>query len=428
MGDFLAIFWKKAWATSQFGFLPGRSTLQNLLIFLSDLNNNLISRESTDVIYLDFKKAFDTVRHDILLEKLWKVGIRGCLWMWFKEYLSGRQQCVAINDSLSNIFEVTSGVPQGSILGPLLFLIFINDLPSQVQFSRILLFADDAKCYQLARNCFNLQADLDALYLWSLTNLSFNDKKVFHLRFNNSCDFSISTYFLKDQPIVSFSSQRDLGILLSDNLSWSNHYSLIVSKALKILGLLRRSFSTSTPVRVKKLLYVSLVRSQLMYCSILWRPRFIKDIMLLERVQRRATKWILDDYTTGYKERLLSLQMLPLMMTYEVNDVFFFLKSLSYPSAAFDIRNFISFSTNPYRHYNLLHVICTNNSSRHFYFSRLPRLWNSLPTKTKINLLNTSLDKSKLMLNTLFSNYFMNNFDSSLICSFHFCCPCYNCV
>uniref|UniRef100_A0A1X7SSM4 Reverse transcriptase domain-containing protein n=1 Tax=Amphimedon queenslandica TaxID=400682 RepID=A0A1X7SSM4_AMPQE len=219
----------------------------------------------------------------------------------------------------------------------------------------MLLFADDAKCFQLARNSFNLQADLDALYLWSLTNLSFNDKKVFHLRFNNNCDSSISTYFIKDQPIVSNSLQSDLGILLSDNLSWSNHYSFIVSKALKILGLLRRSFSTSTSVRVKKLLYLTLVRSQLMYGSILWRPRFIKDIMLLKRVQRRATKWILGDYSSDYKERLLSLQMLPLMMTYKVNDVFFFLKSLSYPSAAFDIRIFITFSTNPYRHYNLLH-------------------------------------------------------------------------
>ena len=422
VGDFLS----DSFSPSQFGFLPGRSTLQNLLIFLSDLNNNLNSREPTDVIYLDFRKAFDTVRHDILLQKLWDVGISGNLWLWFKEYLSSRQQCVSINGSLSNILEVTSGVPQGGILGPLLFLIFINDLPSQVKFSRILLFADDAKCYQLARNYFNLQADLDALYLWSLTNLSFNDKKVFHLRFNNNCDSSNSTYFLKDQPITSYSSQRDLGILLSDNLSWSNHYSIIVSKALKILGLLRRSFSTSTPVRVKRLLYLTLVRSQLLYCSILWRPRLIRDIMILERVQRRATKWILGDYTTNYKDRLISLQMLPLMITYEINDILFFLKSLSTPSTAFDIRQFITFSTNPYRNSNLLHVACSNNTSRHFYFSRLPRLWNSLPIKS--DLLKYSTDKAKIILNRFFINYFVNNFDPSVTCSFHFCCPCYNCV
>ena len=135
---------------------------------------------------------------------------------------------------------------------------------------------------------------------------------------------------------------------------------------------------------------------------------------------------ITEPYTTNYKDRLISLQMLPLMITYEINDILFFLKSLSTPSTAFDIRQFITFSTNPYRNSNLLHVACSNNTSRHFYFSRLPRLWNSLPIKS--DLLKNSTDKAKIILNRFFINYFVNNFDPSVTCSFHFCCPCYNCV
>ena len=227
-------------------------------------------------------------------------------------------------------------------------------------------------CYQLAKDYFSLQADLDSLFLWSLSNLEFNSGKVCHLCFHRNGDNaggiagSYGTYYLGDRPVDRCSSQRDLGVMLSDDLSWSNHYTLIVSKALNVLGLLRRSFGPSTPVRVKRLLYLSLVRSKLLYCSVVWRPRMIKDIRLLESVQRRATKWILGDYRLDYRSRLLSLKLLPLMMVYEINDVLFLLKSLSFPSPSFDIRNFVSFSPNPYRSSCLLHVLCKDNTCRHF--------------------------------------------------------------
>ena len=132
----------------QFGFRQHHSTTQQLLIFLSDILSalNNCSCSQCDIIYLDFKKAFDSVPHQELLLKLWKTGIVGSLWKWFREYLTNRYQHVSINNSKSSTLPVVSGVPQGSILGPFLFLIYINDLSSSVKHSKTFLFADDTKC------------------------------------------------------------------------------------------------------------------------------------------------------------------------------------------------------------------------------------------------------------------------------------------
>ena len=147
-------------SVSQFGFLRGRSSLQQLLVFF---NIVLSSASQIDVIYLDFRKAFDSVAHNELLFKLWKFGIIGNIWFWLRAYLSNRVQYVSIGQSTSPSLPVVSGVPQGSILSPVLFLIFVNDLPSIFSCSKVLLFADDAKCimpiYSL-QDCLNLQCDL----------------------------------------------------------------------------------------------------------------------------------------------------------------------------------------------------------------------------------------------------------------------------
>ena len=150
-------------STKQYGFLKNRSTLFQLLIFLNDVHSSLQCKSQTDVIYLDFRKAFDNVSYNELLTKHWCIGIRGKIWCWLQAYLSRRLQCVSINGKKSNLLPVISGIPQGSTLGPLLFLIFINDLPDCASSSAMLLYADDAKCYRpiaSPSDCQLLQDDL----------------------------------------------------------------------------------------------------------------------------------------------------------------------------------------------------------------------------------------------------------------------------
>ena len=284
-------------STSQFGFTKNSSTLQQLLIFLSDIYNSYELGLQTDVIYTDFKKAFDTVPHDELLFKLWSIGICGSLWKWFRAYLTSRFHCVSINNSLSSLSPVLSGVPQGSILGPILFLVYINDLPLEVTFSKLFLFADDGKCtlpLHVFSDSLKLQQDIDVLNKWCNTwNMHFNYEKFtllsFFSRFN-------STYTINDSPIVSKTSHKDLGVVITSDLKWNAHLEFILSKAYKVLHLLRRTFNTTNSITTKKFLYLCLIRSRFSYCSPIWRPFLLKNIKLLEDLQRRAYQI----YFTGF--------------------------------------------------------------------------------------------------------------------------------
>ena len=216
---------------TQFGFLKNHSSQQQLLLFLSNFMRP--SSSPIDVVYLDFKKAFDSVPHNELLVKLWSFGITGNLWNWFKGYLLNRTQCVRINNAISSSLPVISGVPQGSILGPLLFLIFINDLPVSVTNSHLFLFADDAKCLK----------QIDNGLPWSEKwNLHFNENKCVLLRYNSRGTYPtrLQTYYINNRCITSKQNHKDLGVLMRTDLSWSDHYDYILSIAYKTMGLLRR--------------------------------------------------------------------------------------------------------------------------------------------------------------------------------------------
>ena len=415
-------------SVNQFGFLKGRSTLQQLLIFFNYL---FCSREpQTDVVYLDFRKAFDSVAHNELLYKLWNVGITGNLWLWMKAYLTNRVQYVSVGQSDSNTLPVISGVPQGSILGPLLFLIFVNDLPAVLSSCKILLFADDAKCLMpisSLQECSFLQNDLTSLSVWCRTwNLLLNEDKCSVVHYTTSLPPVSFNYSLNGKVISYKSEVKDLGLIVSSNFKWRPHYQLITSKAYKMLGLLRRVFSSSVSISAKCSLYVSLVRSQLLYCSVVWHPHLLVDIKCLELVQRRATKFITNGADMDYRDRLAKLHLLPLMMEFEIADIIFLIKSLKYPSDHFNICNYVQFSVNHTRsatYLKLRHSICSTKAEHNFYFNRIPRLWNSLPPFD----INLPLSVIKSKLRKYFWDQFVSRFDPYNECTYHYLCPCYKC-
>ena len=250
--------------------------------------------------------------------------------------------------------------------------------------------------------------------------------KCVNLTFSLSHDPIVHPYFINDKEILSKDCHKDLGVFIAGDLSWSVHYDHTCSRAYKMLGLLRRVFCRANTIIAKKHLFNVLVKSQISYCSEIWRLHLLKDIQTLENIQRRATKFILSDFSSDYKSRLLSINMLPLMMQFELSDIMFFIKSLKEPSDSFDILKYVTFCSGRTRSATFLKLKLPSvrtNLERHFYFNRLPRLWNSLPPISTVN----SLYRIKSDLRKFLWSHFVTNFDPARPCSFHLVCPCSRC-
>ncbi|CAB4031739.1 Hypothetical predicted protein, partial [Paramuricea clavata] len=256
----------------QFGFLRGKSTTSQLLHVLQDIHQALESRNQVDAVYLDFAKAFDKVSHKLLLIKLHKFGIRGDLLSWFENYLSGRYQRVTVLGETSGTLPVLSGVPQGSILGPLLFLVYVNDLPHSISGeSTVAMFADDTKCNCPVKDlpdCESLQNDLNNLVNWcTIWKMDLNKSKCGVMSFTRSRQPVTTNYKLLDSSLRQLCHQKDLGIVVTKDLKWTKQVEEITSKASSMLGFIRRTASDTHNIHVRKVLYLSLVRSKLGYAS-----------------------------------------------------------------------------------------------------------------------------------------------------------------
>ena len=294
----------------QHGFRKKRSCITQLLSTMEDFTEYIEQNESFDVVYLDFRKAFDTVPHCRLLEKLKGYGIVGNILKWIQAFLSGRSQKVRINEATSSRADVLSGIPQGSILGPILFTIFINDLPESIQ-SNCRIFADDTKLYNISTNHTAIQQDLFSLQKWSDTwNLHFNIAKCNVMHYGKRNPNHAYCMKVNDQEIEInvCEEEKDLGIIFDPHLSFDVHINKIINKANQMIGLIKRTFTyLNRDILVK--LYKSLVRPHLEYGNIIWYPLLKKHSIAVERVQRRATKLLRECKNLSYMQRLKYLNL-----------------------------------------------------------------------------------------------------------------------
>ena len=297
---------------TQHGFRQRRSCLTNLLEFFGQVYQEYDECKAVDLIYLDFQKAFDKVPHERLMLKVASLGIRGNLQHWIRSWLSGRRQRVCIGQACSEWVPVTSGVPQGSVLGPVLFLIYVNDIDTGIT-SRISKFADDTKlCKRVDKPelRLQLQEDINKLAEWSdRWMMPFNTSKctVMHL----GCHNRNHQYAMDGNQITSVSLQRYLGILISSDLRWDHQVNESCKKASKVLGMIARNFTYKTRNIILSL-YKTLIRPHLEYGVQFWGTTLRKHAEQMERIQRRVTKLIPELRNTPYEERLRRLSLIPL--------------------------------------------------------------------------------------------------------------------
>ena len=295
----------------QFGFIGGRSTTLQLLHVLDLWCEILDQGGQLDIIYCDFMKAFDKVPHKRLIYKVSKYGIKGEVLGWIESFLANRTQCVVIGNEKSENSPVTSGIPQGSVLGPLLFVIYINDLPKHVsQNTLIFLFADDTKAFRQIKTPTDndiLQRDIDKLTQWSNTwLLKFHPDKCVSMSLGKSKnDYR---YNMEGHPLKSSTCEKDLGVHIDDKLKFEHHIYEKIKKANRVLAVIRKTF-TQLDVSIYRQVFKALVRPHLEYAQAVWSPHSKKLIKDIEDVQRRSSKMVPGLSNMEYPDRLRTLKM-----------------------------------------------------------------------------------------------------------------------
>ena len=330
-------------SNNQHGFRKGFSCLSELLCHyeevLSHVNNDYAD---TDVLYLDFAKAFDKVDHSLLLQKLLRYGIKGKLHKWISSFLKDRFQSVIVDGMKSYPALVLSGVPQGTVLGPILFIIFMNDIELSVKNSNIKCFADDSrlsKSIQTADDRTSLQEDLNNVLIWAKhNNMSLNENKFELLQYHaSSRNFNVlielpfvvyeNCYLANSTLIEPVDVVTDLGVSMGRDFSFRTHICDIVKKARNKFSWILSSFKTRS-VQSILTLFKSLVRPILEYCCVVWCPSTVSDISLLEGVQRTVTSKIVSVNHLNYWDRLKELKLMSLQRRNERYTIIYMYKIL----------------------------------------------------------------------------------------------------
>ena len=271
--------------------MPGRSIVSNLMELSIRVTNALKEGKQIDAIYLDLSKAFDSVDHRLLLSKLIKFGIKGSFLNFFHSYLTNRYQIVLVNGNTSKPYKVTSGVIQGSRLGPLLFSIFINEFPTVVKFSHLELFADD--CRLSMKICgpddvIKLQGDIDNITLWIKNNkLNINGAKSRKITFARTNDIISSNYIINGSVVLETEKVRDLGVLLDSKWSFNDQINAVLSKSLRTLGFIKRVSTYFSSIKTIIYLFKILVLPTISFAAVIWSPYTSEKFEMLNGIVKK---------------------------------------------------------------------------------------------------------------------------------------------
>ena len=386
----------------QHGFRKNRSCESQLILTVNDLAKSVDDSSQVDAILLDFSKAFDKVSHSRLLRKLEHYGIRNSTLSWITDFLHSRTQDVVLDGQSSSESAVTSGVPQGTVIGPLLFLVYINDLPSRVR-STVRMFADDCLLYREIRSMNDTQAlqdDLDSLQTWEQDWLmEFNPSKCEAITFTKKTKPVTAEYKLHDIILAAVSSAKYLGVNISSKLSWNVHVDITAKKATQSLNFIRRNFSCC-PTHIREQCYKTLVRPQLEYASSVWDNTVQRNITKVESVQRSAARFTCHDYrrSSSVTAMLQKLQWDSLQQR----------RARSRVLMLYRIRNgLVAIPASTYLQPTVVHtrgfetryrqIQCNTSMYSQTFFPSAIRLWNTLP----VDVCQLLPDSFKAQLNTI---------------------------
>lgn len=297
----------------QHGFRKGYSTCTQLVQTVHDFAISINNGNQTDAIFMDFSKAFDKVSHQKLLFKLDKIFRNNQLLKWILAYLSDREQFVNFKNSSSCRLTVSSGVPQGSVLGPILFLVYINDIVDNIPV-KMKLFADDCVIYSEISSMsdqFLLNDALQKVITWcDQWQMAVNFDKTVVMRITQKKNPFIFNYSVNAITLREVTQYKYLGLWITNNLNWNKHIDFVIAAANRKLFFLRRALKLSTP-NVRLLAYKSVVRPALEYCVVIWDPYTKTNISRLENVQKKAARYIFNKFRRTSVTELLRRADLP---------------------------------------------------------------------------------------------------------------------
>ena len=287
------------WAQS--GFRPHHCTQDVLLKVTDDWRASIDRNEVVGAVFLDLRKAFDSINHNLLLHKLHVYGVRGEELLWFQSYLSDRRQRVLAGSVMSSGQPISHGVPQGSVLGPLLFSLFVNEIPNIVKHSKVMLYADDTTIYHAAKVTSRLEAELNEdihlLSMWLCNNdLNINTEKtkwMFFSRKGRQTESQHLQFNVLGRPLSRCDTFKYLGVILDSQLSWKDHIQSVRKKCMSTLSVIAK-ISKCLPLAIKKTLYLSLVQPHLDYCCVVWSECNKSDSLKLDRIQKMGMRLILN--------------------------------------------------------------------------------------------------------------------------------------